>query len=95
MRVLAGLCLCVALSGCFTTSADFQEEAESFIVDDPGIVDALGVAMVSATCEEPVDRDVGRTFSCSAVDVDGEDHAFQVEITGETSFEVTVAPLGE
>lgn len=92
MRALAGLCIWVMLTGCFTTSADFQQEAETFIVEDPGIAAALDdAAMVSAACDEPVNRDIGQTFACEAIDADGTTHAFQVEITGDTSFEVTVA----
>jgi hypothetical protein len=93
MRALAALVGCLCLTSCFTTAADFQKEAESFIAEDDGIADALEVAIASATCDEPPDREIGRTFRCQALDTDGGSHSFVVEITGDTSFEVTIDPF--
>jgi hypothetical protein len=70
----------VALVGCFTTAADFRDEAESFIVEDPSIAEGLGVAIASATCDEPVNQDVGTTFACTATDEAGDTWGFDVEI---------------
>ncbi len=95
MRPLVALCGCLLLTSCFTTAADFRKEAESFIAEDDGIAEALGVTMASASCEEPPDRDIGRTFRCEATDTDGGSHSFVVEITGDTSFEVTIAPFDD
>ena len=61
----------LSLAGCFTSTADFREEAETFIVEDPGIASALDVTLVSATCAEPADQDVGTTFACTAIDESG------------------------
>ena len=68
---------------------DFQTDAESFIEDDGGDVEAqLGVALDEATCENPGTSDVGTVFSCTAVGDDGQTYEFTVEITGEDSYEV-------
>ncbi len=81
----------VALSGCFTTAADFREEAEQFIVEDPGVADGLGVAVSSATCDEPPNQDVGTVFSCRAIDANGEEWGFEVTIADSNSIELTVS----
>ncbi len=93
MRALVALCGCLLLTSCFTTAADFQKEAASFIAEDEGIAEVLEVTMASATCEEPSSRAIGTTFRCEAEDTDGGSHSFVVEITGDTSFEVTIDPL--
>lgn len=88
--MLVALAAVVVLSGCFTTTADFQSDAEEFIRTNAGIREALGTTMVEATCEEPPSRDVGTTFPCSAVDEEDRDWEFVVEITGESSYEVDI-----
>jgi hypothetical protein len=70
----------LALSGCFTTTADYRKEAEEFIVEDPSVAGELGVSLVSATCDEPTDQEVGTVFACTAVDAAGGDWGFDVEI---------------
>ncbi len=68
---------------------DFQSDAETFIEEDDGDVEAqLGVALDEATCEDPGSSDVGTVFSCTAVGDDGQTYEFTVEITGENRYEV-------
>ncbi|HSL74697.1 MAG TPA: hypothetical protein VK853_09520 [Ilumatobacteraceae bacterium] len=81
----------VGVGGCFTTTADYRQEAETFIVDDDTIAGELGVAMVSATCDEPTDQEPGTTFACTAIDADGAEWGFAVEIRDDNRFEVSVS----
>jgi hypothetical protein len=88
---VAPVAIGVLLSGCFTSTADFREKAEEFIVDDPGIAAELGVDLVSATCDEPVDQNVGTSFSCDAVDANGDTWGFDVEIAESNRIELSVS----
>lgn len=81
----------LALSGCFTTAADFRAEAETFILEDETVADGLGVALVSATCDEPADQEVGTVFDCTAIDANGDEWGFEVEIAESDSIDVSVS----
>lgn len=81
----------LALSGCFTTTADYRQKAEEFIVEDEGVAAELGVSLVSATCEEPADQAVGTIFACTAVDDTGGAWGFDVEIAESDRIELTVS----
>ncbi len=81
-----------ALSGCFTSTADYREKAESFIVEDAGIAEQLDVSLVSATCEEPADQEVGTTFTCTAIDEQGDTWSFDVEIAESNRIAVSESP---
>lgn len=81
----------LALSGCFTTAADYRQKAEKFIVEDEGVATELGVALVSATCEEPADQEIGTTFACTAVDETGASWGFDVEITATDRIALSVS----
>jgi hypothetical protein len=92
VRVLGPLVLgALALSGCFTTAADFREEAETFILQDESVADGLGVALESATCDEPPDQEVGTVFGCTATDVNGDEWGFEVVIAESNGIEVSVS----
>lgn len=84
-----------ALSGCFTTTADFREEAEQFIVEDPGIAESLDVSMTSATCEDPADQEAGTVFACTATDENGDQWGFDVTIVDSDSIELSVSERPE
>lgn len=88
---LTATSIAVALSGCFTTTADYREQAETFIVDDDAVATELGVSFVSATCEEPADQEVGTVFGCTAVDETSATWDFDVEIGGSERIDVTVS----
>ncbi len=81
----------LAMSGCFTSTSDYREKAEAFIVEDAGVADGLGVALVSATCAEPVDQEVGTTFTCTAIDENGDTWGFEVEIAESNRIDVSVS----
>jgi hypothetical protein len=81
----------LTLSGCFTTTADYRQKAETFIVEDEGVAEELGVTLVSATCEEPADQEVGTTFACTAVDDSGGSWGFDVEIAASNRIALSVS----
>lgn len=86
----------IALGGCFTTSTDYQNDAEDFILTDEDLAAGLGTAddplvFDSATCEKPADQNAGTTFSCSAIDENGAVWEFSVEIGAGSTYDVTVA----
>jgi len=97
----AGLALLLtAITGCFTTTADFRADAEAFIVQDADLRDAAfpdsDVAFTTATCSEPANQDEGTTFACTAVDSVGGSWEFEIVITGSAGYDVNVSrrPLG-
>lgn len=79
------------LSACFTTAADFKNDAEDFIEENVGLSEALGVDFVLAACEEPTSQDVGTTFACTAQDDQNRTWEFVVEITDSNEYEVNLA----
>jgi hypothetical protein len=81
----------VTLTGCFTSTADFRRDAETFIVENQGLANAVETTFASAECEEPRSQDVGTTFPCSALDEDGRTWTLDIEITGSNEYEVNVA----
>ncbi len=88
--VLAG-----GLAGCFTTTADFRNDAETFIEENSDLRDALfagsDTAFETATCVEPENQEEGTTFPCTAIDTAGATWEFEIVITGSTEYEVNVA----
>jgi hypothetical protein len=91
--VLAALAGGVA--GCFTTAADFRNDAENFIEQNEELRVALfedsGVSFSTATCAEPDNQDEGTTFPCTATDTTGATWEFEIVITGSSEYEVNVA----
>jgi hypothetical protein len=85
----------LALSGCFTTTADFRQDAETFIVENDELRTALfpdsDASFVSASCTEPANRDEGTTFPCTATDSNDDTWEFEIEITGSNEYEVNLA----
>lgn len=85
--VAAGL----ALSGCFTSTADFQQDAEKFILEDEGLAEAVETTFATADCDKPVDQNEGTTFSCEATDETGGDWEFEIVILESNEYEVNVS----
>lgn len=89
----------VGLTGCFTTAANFSDDAETFIEQDERLRSTLrangqlGVAdsLVDATCAEPPNRDEGTRFTCTATDSTGAVWEFEIEITGSNEYEVNLS----
>jgi len=96
----AALAAAWALTGCFTTAADFGNDAESFILTNDDLRDALfadtDVTFETATCVEPDSQDEGTTFPCTGIDSTGATWEFEVVITGSSEYEVNLsrAPTG-
>ncbi len=87
--------LIVVLAGCFTTAADFRNDAEGFIEQNTELRDALfddpETSFTTATCAEPANQDEGTTFPCTATDSTGATWEFEIVITGSSEYEVNVA----
>ncbi len=81
----------VTLAGCFTTSADYQRDAENFILDDESLGEALATEFTSANCEDPQSQEPGTTFICTAKDATDRDWEFEIEITSSNGYEVNVS----
>jgi hypothetical protein len=76
------------LAGCFTTSADFSNDAETYI--ETTVAESLGVEFESVECAEPESQDVGTRFECTAVDAAGGTWVFDNEISAKNEFTVNV-----
>ena len=85
------LAAAIALSGCFTSTADFQNDAEKFILEDEGLAEAVETTFSTADCEEPVDQNAGTTFTCVAVDSEGDEWEFEIVILDSDEYEVNVS----
>jgi hypothetical protein len=87
--------LTVGLAGCFTTAADFRNDAETFIEENDELREALfsgsDTSFETATCVEPENQDEGTTFPCTAIDSTGATWEFEIVITGSSEYEVNVA----
>ena len=71
-------------------NGDFRSDAEGFIVEDGGEVESqIGLGLDQARCDEPGSTDVGTTFSCTAAGDDGQTYQFSVEITGDSTYQVS------
>jgi hypothetical protein len=87
------------LAGCFTTTADFTNDAETFIETDEGLRDTLraegrldaDASFATATCAEPANQDVDTTFACTATDTTGAVWDFEIVITGSNEYEVNLS----
>jgi hypothetical protein len=87
------------LAGCFTTTADFADDAEQFIVENEGLRSALRdggqlaptASFTTATCTDPEDQDVGTTFPCTATDSGGAVWEFEIVITDDNGYEVSLS----
>lgn len=89
--IAAGVLAACALAGCFTAAADFQADAETFILENEELADALETTFADATCAEPQSQAVGSTFDCDAVDAEGRPWEFQIVITATNEYEVNVS----
>lgn len=54
------------------------------------VADNAGLGELEATCEEPLDRDVGTTYGCTATTADGQTLTFVTKFTAED--EIFVQP---
>ncbi len=91
LKVSAGAAAALlTVAACSPDAADFKDEAEGFIEDDEeDVAQQSGLTFDEANCEEPASKDVGSTFTCTAVGSDGGTYTFTAEITGEREFQLT------
>jgi hypothetical protein len=82
---IAGGAMLVA--ACSASPADYRKETEKYLESD-SLADEAGYRFSEAVCEQPSSENEGTQFSCSAVDNDGDEWEFIVEITGDR--EITV-----
>ena len=82
-RVLlsTGVVSLTVLTGCSTTTGDFEREAEKFL-ESKDLAREAGYTYRDAECETPTSTTVGTQFACGATDNDGDDWTFIAEITG-------------
>ncbi len=80
------------LGACFTTTADFKRDAETFIEEQ--VAPELGTTFQSVTCMQPVDQEVGTTFTCSALDAGGGVWEFDnlIDAPGEFTVNISRSP---
>ncbi len=83
------------LAGCFTTSADYQHDAEQFILTNEDLASAAGtedgpLTFESATCEKPESQNPGTTFACTGIDEQQRVWEFEVVIQEQSSYIVNV-----
>lgn len=87
------------LSGCFTTSADFADDAETFIENDIELRDTLRAQgqldptaeFETASCTDPANQNEGTAFPCTATDSTGAVWEFEIVITGTNEYEVNLS----
>lgn len=78
------------LAACSPDSKDFKSEGEDFIEDDDeALATNYGYTFDDAECEQPENTDEGTTYTCTAVDNEGDTWDFSVEITGERELTAT------
>ncbi len=82
-------------TGCFASGSDFRDDAETYIVESDDLRAELfpesDTTIDEATCAEPESKDVGETFACTAVDSNGGEWGFEIEITGSRDYLVVVS----
>ncbi len=79
----------VSLAGCFTSTADFKSDAETFIVDQ--VAPQVDTTFSSVNCDEPLDQAVGTRFGCQAIDATGGVWEFDNVIDAEGEFTVNIS----
>ncbi|WP_395156307.1 hypothetical protein [Ilumatobacter sp.] len=79
----------VMLAGCFTSTADFKSDAEAFIADK--VAAELDVIFESVNCNAPLDQEIGTTFACTALTLDGGVYEFNTVIDEPGEFTVNIS----
>jgi len=79
----------VMFAGCFTSTADFKSDAESFIADK--VAAELDVVFESVNCNSPLNQDVGTGFACTALTLDGGVYEFNSVIDEPGKFTINIS----
>jgi len=88
-RLLCGAGSMVVLASCFTSTADFKSDAETFIVEQ--VLEQIGTTLTSVNCVAPVDQNIGTRFTCQAIDDAGAIWEFDNVIDGDGEFTVKIS----
>ena len=88
-RLLCGVGSMVVLASCFTSTADFKSDAETFIVEQ--VSAEIGTTLTSVNCVAPIDQNIGTRFTCQAIDDSGAIWEFDNVIDGEGEFTVNIS----
>lgn len=83
----------VGIAACSPDEQDFKKEAEKYIEGDD-VEKELGENVNDVECEEPVNKEVGTTYTCVGTGDSGTPYTFTVEITGDRELTVTGAVPG-
>ena len=78
----------LVLAACFTSTVDYQRDAEGYITST--VAEKVGASFTQVECERPVDQNIGTRFECTALDDSNGTWVFDNEITAENEFSVTV-----
>ncbi len=89
MRCSAVCATVTALTGCFTSTADFRSDAETFITER--VAPEVGAEFTRVNCDEPLDQQIGTRFACQAIDADAGVWEFDNVIDAEGEFTVNIA----
>jgi hypothetical protein len=88
-RLVGVVCSAVCLASCFTTTADFKSDAETFIAEQ--VPPAVETTFTSVNCDAPIDQNIGTRFACQAIDADGGVWEFDNVIDAEGEFTVNIS----
>lgn len=88
LRLMCAVCSAICLASCFTSTADFKSDAETFIADQ--VAPELDTTFTSVNCDEPLDQNVGTRFACQAIDAQGGVWEFDNVIDAEGEFTVNI-----
>jgi hypothetical protein len=88
-RLACGGCSMVFLASCFTSTADFKSDAETFIAEQVSV--QLGTTLTSVNCVAPIDQNVGTRFACQAIDDASGVWEFDNVIDAEGQFTVNIS----
>ncbi len=88
-QLACAACSTVFLASCFTSTADFKSDAETFIAEQ--VPPAVETTFTSVNCDAPVDQNVGTRFACQAIDDAGGIWEFDNVIDAEGEFTVNIS----
>lgn len=88
-RLLCGVGSMVVLASCFTSTADFKSDAETFIVEQ--VSAEIGTTLTSVICVAPIDQNIGTRFTCQAIDDSGAIWEFDNVIDADGEFTVNIS----
>lgn len=86
--LVVGVVGVVAVTGCLTTTTNYQRDAETYI--EKTVSATVGATFSRVECERPTDQNIGTRFECTALDDTNGAWVFDNEITADNEFTVNV-----